>query len=405
MAPSSTLRIDQYFYDPDNQAGMAHYSFLGGAFNYISGLIGKQANHDIQINTPMGSIGIRGTELIANLTAQNIIVYLDEGEITATPGNSGALGDYLAQTVITFDPNSATTSAFSQSDYDAVKQQITGSTPDTQPPVVSCGTAPAGWQAMNVTIGCTASDSGSGLANAADASFTLSTTVSSTETANAATASHQVCDKANNCATAGPISGIMIDLKPPSISISAPAGNTNYVLNSSPAANYQCTDGGSGIQRCTGPVVTGTTFDTSSVGSHNFQVNATDKAGNVSSASVSYSVSYNVCLLFDNTRSVQSGSTVPIRIALCDSGGIDASSSAVVVQAVSLTHISTNASQVLESSGSANPDGNFRFDPTLGTTGGYIFNLQTTGLTTGTYALTFTAGSDPSPHIVTFQVR
>ena len=406
VGTSSRLTIDQYFYDPTNQTGMARYGFLSGVFNYVSGLIGQQPNHDIDIHVPAGAIGIRGTELIANVTPQNATVYLDSGEVTVTPASSGTLGDYLAQTVITFDANTATTSAFSQSDYDALKQQITGSAPDTQPPTIQCGAAPAGWQATNVTIACTASDSGSGLANAADASFTLSTSVGAgTETANASTGSHPVCDKANNCATAGPITGIMIDMKAPGISISAPAGSTTYLLNSSLAANYQCQDGGSGVQTCTGPVATGAKFDTTTVGSHTFTVNAKDNVGNASSGSSTYSVAYGICLLFDNTRSVQSGSTVPIRIALCDSNGNDVSTSAVVVQAVSLTQVSTSASAVLESPGSSNPDGNFRFDPTLGTTGGYIFNLQTTGLTTGTYALGFTAGSDPTTHTLTFQVR
>ena len=53
-------------------------------------------------------------------------------------------------------------------------------------------------------------------------------------------------------------------------------------------------------------------------------------------------------------------------------------------------------------SGNANPDSNFRYDTTLG---GYIFNLSTSGLGTGTYTLSFTAGSDPTTHAVQFQVR
>jgi hypothetical protein len=35
----------------------------------------------------------------------------------------------------------------------------------------------------------------------------------------------------------------------------------------------------------------------------------------------------------------------------------------------------------------------------------YIFNLKTTCLTSGTYALTFTATGDPNPHQVQFQIR
>lgn len=47
---------------------------------------------------------------------------------------------------------------------------------------------------------------------------------------------------------------------------------------------------------------------------------------------------------------------------------------------------------------------NFRFDSTLGTAGGYIFNLSTSGLAGGTYRLQFTAPGDPESHSVNFGV-
>jgi len=142
------------------------------------------------------------------------------------------------------------------------------------------------------------------------------------------------------------------------------------------------------------------------VGSKTFTVNATDKVGNVAPVqSVSYSVTYGVCLLYDPTRAVQSGSTLPLKIQLCDANNTDVSNSTIIVHGVSLVQTSTNASEILQASGNANPDNDFRFDPTLGPTGGYIFNLNTKGLTTGSYRLTFTATGDPLPHALSFQVR
>jgi hypothetical protein len=67
--------------------------------------------------------------------------------------------------------------------------------------------------------------------------------------------------------------------------------------------------------------------------------------------------------------------------------------------------VSTNAPGALEDSGNANPDGNFRYDATLGGTGGYIYNFSTRGLTTGTYAIEFTAESDPHVYRAQSQVR
>jgi hypothetical protein len=278
-------------------------------------------------------------------------------------------------------------------------------TSDSTPPNVQCAAADQLWHASDVSIVCTASDSGSGLANPADASFLLSTSVpGSTETSNAATDTHQVCDNAGNCATAGPVMGNKIDKKPPSITITTPS-NTSYVLNQAVAAAYGCSDVGSGVATCAGPVSNGTKFNTGSAGTASFVVNASDGVGNTSTASVSYTIVYQICLLYDPTKAAKSGSTIPIKLQLCDARNNDASAAGVVLHATNLVQTSTTASLTVLDAGNANPDNDFRFDALLGTTGGYIFNLQTTGLTTGTYGLVFTASNDPSAHLAYFQVR
>lgn len=63
LSDNSELKIDAYVFDPDDTAdNKAEYSILEGAFLYTSGLIGKKENPDITVNTPVGSMGIRGTE-------------------------------------------------------------------------------------------------------------------------------------------------------------------------------------------------------------------------------------------------------------------------------------------------------------------------------------------------------
>jgi hypothetical protein len=96
---------------------------------------------------------------------------------------------------------------------------------------------------------------------------------------------------------------------------------------------------------------------------------------------------------------------VPIKLQLCDGSGNDLSSSSITLQAISVTQISTSISGVVEDSGNSNPDNNFRFDTTLGSTGGYIFNLKTTGLTTGTYGVNFTVTGDSTVYTAQFQVK
>jgi hypothetical protein len=94
-----------------------------------------------------------------------------------------------------------------------------------------------------------------------------------------------------------------------------------------------------------------------------------------------------------------------LKIQICDASNNDASSPSVIVHAVRLVQTNSNASEALQSAGSANPDNDFRYDSTLGSTGGYIFNLSTRGLSTGSYALIFAAGGDPTLHQLPFQVR
>ena len=74
------------------------------------------------------------------------------------------------------------------------------------------------------------------------------------------------------------------------------------------------------------------------------------------------------------------------------------------MRAIALSLVSTDTSQVIEDAGNANPDQNFRFDPTLAGTGGYIFNFKTTGLGPGTYNLTFVVGNDPTTYTIQFKV-
>jgi len=135
------------------------------------------------------------------------------------------------------------------------------------------------------------------------------------------------------------------------------------------------------------------------IATYNGDANFTGSTGNLTE-----NISYGICVLYDQTKSVNGGATFPIKLYLCDSGGNDVSSLSVVLHATQVTTIS-GFSGPIESPGNANPDNDFRFDSTLGPVGGYIFNLGTTGLASGTYSLQFTAGADPVLHAVNFGVK
>jgi hypothetical protein len=114
---------------------------------------------------------------------------------------------------------------------------------------------------------------------------------------------------------------------------------------------------------------------------------------------------YHVCLLYDATNGRHSGSTMPIKLQLCDSAGNDLSSQDITVHAVSISQTATWISGAIQGSGNANSDNDFRFDSALGSTGGYIFNLSTNGLVAGTYQVNFMASGDFFIYAAPFQVK
>jgi hypothetical protein len=115
--------------------------------------------------------------------------------------------------------------------------------------------------------------------------------------------------------------------------------------------------------------------------------------------------SYAVHALYDSTRAVKSGATIPIKLQVHDSAGTNLSSSSLAVHATGLIQESTETTEVVQDAGNANPDSDFRYDAELGGTGGYIFNLKTTGLASGTYRLQFRIGASPTTFSVPFQVK
>jgi len=61
ISKEARLSIDDYIYDSQSGGGSSFFSMLKGAFLYTSGLIGRKNPDEVNIETPVGSIGIRGT--------------------------------------------------------------------------------------------------------------------------------------------------------------------------------------------------------------------------------------------------------------------------------------------------------------------------------------------------------
>jgi hypothetical protein len=285
-----------------------------------------------------------------------------------TPTITGTLvnGWYIANVTVSWtvsDPDSAITSK-SGCDSSTVTSDTAGTTftctatssggtasqsvtikRDATSPTASCGTADGAWHATDVSIACTASDATSGLANPANASFSVTTSVpAGTETANAVTNYRVIADNAGNTTSAGSVGGNKVDKKAPGISISTPAATT-YTLNQAVPASYSCTDGGSGVASCAGPAANGANINTASVGANTFTVNAADNVGNSSSASVGYTVNYKFSGYVSpvyNPPTVnlgKAGRTYPVKFQVSDANGAFISALSAVT---SVTYLSTS---------------------------------------------------------------
>jgi hypothetical protein len=77
VSSNARMAIDEYVYDPSTESGSTEVSMLKGLFIFTSGLIARNDPDDVNIDTPVGSIGIRGTMIAGNV---------DTGEFTVIEG-------------------------------------------------------------------------------------------------------------------------------------------------------------------------------------------------------------------------------------------------------------------------------------------------------------------------------
>lgn len=95
VSENARLAIDEYKYDPSTESGTTNFSVLRGLFVFTSGLIGRDDPDDVSINTPVGSIGIRGTVIAGEINPSG------ESKITVLEGaivvKNGAMETVLSE--------------------------------------------------------------------------------------------------------------------------------------------------------------------------------------------------------------------------------------------------------------------------------------------------------------------
>jgi large repetitive protein len=166
---------------------------------------------------------------------------------------------------------------------------------DTTPPVTTAAASPSGWTNGSVTLTLSATDTGGSGVEATYYKIGCGTQQTYTKPlvlSDATPVTYWSVDNVGNVEQAHTFTP-QIDTSPPMVTITAPVSCGSYKLGQVVKASWTATDALSGINAAlTGstPVANGAAIDTSSVGQKTFTVTATDNAGNVTTKTVTYTV-------------------------------------------------------------------------------------------------------------------
>ena len=69
FGPNTELTVDEFVYAPAQRDGRLSTRLARGTLNYVSGAIARQRPDNVQVRTPTGTIGIRGTHFVVEVDA------------------------------------------------------------------------------------------------------------------------------------------------------------------------------------------------------------------------------------------------------------------------------------------------------------------------------------------------
>jgi hypothetical protein len=195
----------------------------------------------------------------------------------------------------------------------------------------------------------------------------------------------------------------VVDTTAPALTL--PADVTVVTVGTGAAVEFAAATASDLVDGAVTPVCDAASGDTFPLGATTVTCTAADVAGNTGSGSFVVTVAeqvYVVCPLFDQSKAVKAGAVKPIKLQLCDAAGANLSEPGLVLHATGLVKRDGTPSAQVEDAGNANPDFDFRYDDDLA---GYIFNLDTDGLSAGTWELRFTVSGGSHLYKVAFDVK
>jgi hypothetical protein len=84
LGEHATLVVDEFIYDPFRSRGELGLRVVKGAFLYVGGLIEGEPGAKVQIRTPVGAIGVRGTTVWGGPIDKGYGIIVLSGEVSVT---------------------------------------------------------------------------------------------------------------------------------------------------------------------------------------------------------------------------------------------------------------------------------------------------------------------------------
>jgi hypothetical protein len=284
---------------------------------------------------------------------------------------------------------------------------LVGKVSDVIPPATEIAVIPpangAGWYNHDLTVTLTATDNEGG-SGVKEIYHLTSGAVNQGQTVTGDTATVQIAaegttvlayyatDNAGN-AEAEQTAAFKLDKTPPAVVM--PDLDTTYIYNSTLSFSYNATDALSGVGNIAAAfngvsISNGDTVTLNKLGANTFKVEAVDIAGNAAARTVNFDVRYIFSgflppVAADGSGVYQLGRTIPIKFQLRDGNQVDVSTASAVL-AVQQFSEQTPVGPITDvaSAGDANTGNKFRYDAEDRQ---YIFNLNTTSLSPGTWQL------------------
>jgi hypothetical protein len=95
LGPKAALTVDKFVYDPSTGAGKVSATILQGAFRFVTGKIAQREPTDMEVNLPVGTIGVRGTSVAGETDGAHATVVL------LGPGPDNDAGERVGRILVT----------------------------------------------------------------------------------------------------------------------------------------------------------------------------------------------------------------------------------------------------------------------------------------------------------------